>query len=126
MFLKISQNLQENTCTRASFLIKLQACNFIKKETLEQFSCEFCKIFKNTYFEEYLGTTASEKIQVFYIIWDKLPWLFSVSRYWYKVLLFLTYLFYLSNFPSFSLYILLAYSQYLLLETFHILWFFNL
>ena len=27
------------------------ACNFIKKETLEQgFSCEFCEIFKNTFF----------------------------------------------------------------------------
>ena len=31
MFLEISQNLQENTCARVSFLIKLpQACNFIK------------------------------------------------------------------------------------------------
>ena len=35
VFLEISQNSQENTCTRVSFLIKLQAyaCNFIKKET---------------------------------------------------------------------------------------------
>ena len=33
VFLKISQNSQENTCARFSFLIKLQtsACNFIKK-----------------------------------------------------------------------------------------------
>ena len=32
----------------------------IKKETQTQvFSCEYCKIFKNTYFEEYLRTTAS-------------------------------------------------------------------
>ena len=49
VFLKISQNSQENTCARVSFLIKLQAsaCNLIKKETLAQvFSCEFCKIFK--------------------------------------------------------------------------------
>ena len=42
-----------NTCARASFLIKLQAeevCNFIKKEALAQvFSCEFSKIFKNTF-----------------------------------------------------------------------------
>ena len=53
VFLKISQNLQENICARVSFLIKLQAsaCNFIKKETLTQmFSCEFCKIFKSTIF----------------------------------------------------------------------------
>ena len=74
MFLKISQNSQENTCARVSFLVKLQeilnfakflrapffiehlqwllqACNFIKKETQSQvFSCEFCEISKNTFF----------------------------------------------------------------------------
>ena len=39
----------ENTCIRVSFYA--EACNFIKKETLAQvFSCEFCDIFKNTYF----------------------------------------------------------------------------
>ena len=50
LFLKISQNLQENTYAKVSFLIKLQAwaCNFIKKETLAQvFSYEFCEISKN-------------------------------------------------------------------------------
>ena len=51
VFLEISQNAQENTCVRASLLIKLQACNFIKKETLTQvFSCEFCEIFKSNFF----------------------------------------------------------------------------
>ena len=53
VFLEISQNLQENTCARVSFLIKLQAgiCNFIKNGTLEQvFSCEFCEISKNNLF----------------------------------------------------------------------------
>ena len=53
MFSEIPQNPQENnTCTRVSFLIKLQAeaCNFIKKETLAQvFSCEFSEISKNTF-----------------------------------------------------------------------------
>ena len=45
VFLEILQNPQENTCAR---------------ETLTQvFSCEFCKIFKNTFFE--VWTTASEK-----------------------------------------------------------------
>ena len=36
VILEISQNSQENTCARVSFLIKLQilAWNFIKKETL--------------------------------------------------------------------------------------------
>ena len=34
--------------------------NFIKKETLAQgFSCEFCKIFKDTFFTEHLWVTAS-------------------------------------------------------------------
>ena len=32
MFLKISKNSQENTCTRVSFLIRLMAvCNFVKE-----------------------------------------------------------------------------------------------
>ena len=42
------------------FLIKLQAeaCNFIKKETLGQvFLCDFCEIFKNTFFTEHLRMT---------------------------------------------------------------------
>ena len=53
VLLKISQNSQENTCSRVSFLMKLQAkaCYFIKKETLVQvISCEFCEFFKNNYF----------------------------------------------------------------------------
>ena len=53
VFLEISQNSQENTCGRVSFLIKLffnKAFFFIKKKTLAQvFSCEFCKISKNTF-----------------------------------------------------------------------------
>ena len=61
VLLKISQSSQENTCARVSFLIKLQACNFIKKETLAQvFSCGFWEISKNTFFTEDLWTTASE------------------------------------------------------------------
>ena len=40
-----------------------EACNFVKKETLAQvFSCEFCKISKNTLFTEHLRTTASNFI----------------------------------------------------------------
>ena len=39
------------------------ACNFTKKEALAQvFSCEFCKIFKNTFFTEHFWVT----IFVFY------------------------------------------------------------
>ena len=55
---EISENSHENTCARASFLVKLQAwglrpeaCNFTKKETLAQvFPCEFCEISNNTFF----------------------------------------------------------------------------
>ena len=48
MFIEISQNSQENTCDSAN-----TCANFIKKETLAQvFSCEFCEISKNTFFEE--------------------------------------------------------------------------
>ena len=53
MFLEFSQNSQENTYARVSFLTKLQAeaCNFIKKETMVQvFPYEFCVfISKNTF-----------------------------------------------------------------------------
>ena len=43
-----------------SLFCRPQACNFIKKETLAQvFSCEFCKISKNTFFTEQFRATAS-------------------------------------------------------------------
>ena len=52
VFLEISQNSQGNTCSKVSYLIKLQAWayNFVKKETLAQvFACEFCEISHNTF-----------------------------------------------------------------------------
>ena len=57
VFSEVSRNSQENTFSRVSFFIKLQAqaCNLIKKETLAQvFFCEFCKISKNIFFTEHL------------------------------------------------------------------------
>ena len=62
VLLEISQNSQENTCARVSFLIKLQAsaCDFIKKETRAQvFSWKFREISKNTFFTKHLRATAS-------------------------------------------------------------------
>ena len=57
VFLEISQNSQENTCARVSFLIKLQAN---KKETLAQiFSCDFWEISKYTFFTEHVWATTS-------------------------------------------------------------------
>ena len=53
------------------FLIKLKAsaCSFIKKETLaEVFSCEFGKIYKNTFLILYLLATASQR---FFILEQK-------------------------------------------------------
>ena len=64
---EFSQNSQEKTCTRVIFLNEvagLQACSFIKKESVAQvFSCEFCEIFKNTFFTEHLRTTYSESVE---------------------------------------------------------------
>ena len=60
VFLKISQNSQEKTCSKVSFLVKFQAsaCNYIKKETPAQmFSCQLCEIIKNIFFTEHLRAT---------------------------------------------------------------------
>ena len=36
VFLKISQDLQKKPCAEVYFLIKLKACNFIKKDTTKE------------------------------------------------------------------------------------------
>ena len=56
MFLKISQNSQENIGARVSFLIKLQdAYNFIKKRLLHRyFPVNFAKGLRTLYFIEQL------------------------------------------------------------------------
>ena len=63
VLLKISQNSQENTCARPSFLIKLLAwgLQLIKKEALAQvFFYDLREIFKNTFFTKHLRVTASD------------------------------------------------------------------
>ena len=45
LFLKIGQYSPENTCGRV--------------KPTQVFSCEYCEIFRNTYFEENLRTTVS-------------------------------------------------------------------
>ena len=82
VFLQISQNLQENTFARVSFLIKLQtsACNFIKKETLVQvFYCEFYKISQNN-FSHRTPPVAASVTAYLYAIYDK-------PTYWYSMML---------------------------------------
>ena len=42
------------TPVQEAFLIRSEACIFVKKETLvHMFSCEFCENSKNTFFTEY-------------------------------------------------------------------------
>ena len=56
MLLQISQNLQENICTRVSFLIELQAqdCNFIKNEVLAQmFPVNFVQFLRTPFYIEH-------------------------------------------------------------------------
>ena len=61
VFLKISQNLQKNTCFRVHYSIKLQVSvlQFSLKKDPGVFSWEFCEIFKNMYFIEHLLVHAS-------------------------------------------------------------------
>ena len=70
VFLKILQNLQESTCARVYFLIKMQAkaFKFIQKETLVQlFPSEFCKISKNIFFPEHSWATASVNTKAYFL-----------------------------------------------------------
>ena len=56
VFLKMSQNSQENTCARVSCLIKLQV-----------FSYKFCKIFMNTSFLEHIRWLLLEYVFIWII-----------------------------------------------------------
>ena len=71
VFLEISQNSQENTCARGSFLIKLQASGHVtKKESLAQaLSCEFCEISKNTFPTEHTRITAFVTLLLLFFLW---------------------------------------------------------
>ena len=61
------QPSKENTYVRVSFLIKLPACSFIKKETLVQvLSCELRKTSENIFFTENFRATAS--ISSYYVV----------------------------------------------------------
>ena len=94
MILGISQNSQENTCTRVSFLIKLQAwgqslffnkvaglrpANLLKKFLAQVFSCEFCGISKNTFSYRTPLVAASEHSLRMFLINKKI--VFTEKRY---------------------------------------------
>ena len=60
MLLKISQNSQENTCTRSSFdKLAGRACSFIEKQPPAGTLLWICKISQNFYFVEHLEIAAS-------------------------------------------------------------------
>ena len=60
------RKILENVFFEALEAFFKKACNFIKKESLAQvFSCEFCEIFKNTFFTEHFRTIASATLTVF-------------------------------------------------------------
>ena len=70
MFLEILQNSQENTFARVSFLIKLKASTLLKKRLWHMFSCEFCKISKDTFsYKTYLVAAS--------FLWNTSEWLFT-------------------------------------------------
>ena len=56
VFLEISRNSRENTCTRVSSLIKLQAeaCKFIKNEPHRCFLVNFAKFLRTPFLSEHL------------------------------------------------------------------------
>ena len=61
-FRNLAKFTGKHLCQRLDSFNKVarQACNFINKESLAQvFSCEFCEIFKNTFFKEHLLSLAS-------------------------------------------------------------------
>ena len=54
VFLRISLYSQENNCVGVSSFIKLLASSlqlYYKETPTQMFSCEFCEIFKNTFFQ---------------------------------------------------------------------------
>ena len=70
VFLKISQNSQENSCARVSFPIKLQASGlqlYLKRDSGIGVSFEFCKISKNTFSYRTSLVTASVSNTVKYV-----------------------------------------------------------
>ena len=70
--LKVSQNLQESTCVRVFFLIKLQVLGRgVRSQTLAQvFSCEFCEVFCSLYRTPPLAASAIKRNQkAFNLMW---------------------------------------------------------
>ena len=70
-FLEISQNSQENTCARVSFLkkVSVRPAVLLKRATLAQvFFCDFCEISRNTFYDRtpLVAASASRPTRSFY------------------------------------------------------------
>ena len=61
VFYEISQNSQENTFAKVSFLMKLQTwpATFLKKRLAQVFSCEFCEFSNDIFFHRTPPVAAS-------------------------------------------------------------------
>ena len=84
MFLKISQNSQENTCARASFLIKLQASGLKKRLWHRCFPVNFVKFLRAPFFTEHIWTTASVNASIFNKVWKTSFWVHFGPFSWPK------------------------------------------
>ena len=61
VFLKVPENLQENTCLESLFnkFAGLRPKTLLQMRLQQVFYCEFCEIFENKFFTEHLQVTAS-------------------------------------------------------------------
>ena len=67
VFQKFLQSLQENGFASISFFVKLQAVPATLLRRLDScFIVNFCEMFKNTYFEEYLPAAVSVNAKVLF------------------------------------------------------------
>ena len=87
VFLEILQNSLENTCTRVSFLIKLQASGTREQETLAQeFFCQFCENSKNAFSYRTPAVAASECTLTNWNIW---PWIHASLLHYIRIIFWL-------------------------------------
>ena len=106
--LEISQNLQENTCARVSFLIKLQAWPatlFLKKTLAQVVSCEFCDVSKNTFSYRTTLVAASGFSQS---LWQQKAPMHLSSKYFNKILTFTEILWNMGTVKNESLLVLIS------------------
>ena len=97
VFLEIAQNSQENTCARDFFLIKLKACNFIKKSLWHRcFPVNFAKFLRTPFLTEHLRWLFQPILSFMYALIIKqmhnqvhnLRWLFlPIPRFLYALII---------------------------------------